>query len=293
MLKGSWTALITPFEKDNSVDFETLGKLIELQIAGGINGILLLGTTAETPALSDDEKEQIITFAMEKIAGRTQVMIGTGTNNIDKTIAATQKAAKHNPDYALVITPYYNKTSQEGLFEYFSEVARNSMLPIVIYNVPPRTGINLSAKTTVKLARQFKNIVGIKDATGDLVQATRILRDAPESFSLISGNDDVTLQLMAVGARGVISVSANVVPSLISEMVSLWEKGDTKKAKQMHLYLLELNESMFLVSNPIPVKDALFQMGIIKKNYRLPMVEMSQALQNQLKQTLQKYDLVG
>lgn len=292
MLKGVWTALVTPFKSDKSVDYDTLEKLIEFQIKGDVTGILLLGTTGEAPSLNDVEKERIIDFCVGRIDGRVGVMIGTGTNNFDKTIKNTQVAAKYNPDYSLVITPYYNKSTQEGLYQYFKAVSLESSIPIVIYNVPSRTGLNISYETTVRVANDFGNIVAIKDASGDLVQAAKYLSKVPKSFSLMSGDDELTLPFMSLGGKGVISVSANIIPKKIVRLVKLWKEGDTQGAKKLHLSLCKLNASMFIETNPIPVKEALFQMGLISKNYRFPMWEMAKSNRQYLNTLLKRFKLV-
>jgi len=291
-LKGTWTALITPFKEEGNIDFASLGKLIDIQINSGISGILLLGTTGEAPALSDNEKEQIIKFGIKKIGGRVPVMVGTGTNNLEKSIKATNEAKKLGADFALVITPYYNRTTQKGLYHFFGEISSNTNIPIVIYNVPSRTGMNIEPKTTLALARDFENIVGIKEASGDLVQVTKILKDAPLEFVLLSGDDDVTLPILAAGGKGVVSVTSNVAPKLICQMVKSWEEGKLSKSVKTNQYLSDLNSAMFMVTNPIPVKDALWQMGKIKREYRLPIYKLDDNLSVKLSEILKRYKLI-
>ena len=292
MLKGSWVALVTPFNEDGTIDYESLGNLIEFQIKNSINGILLLGTTGEAPALSEEEKKELLKFGMKKINGRVPVMVGTGTNNIDKSIKDTKFAKEIGVNYALVITPYYNKTTQEGLYQYFKEVCSSVDIPIVLYNVPARTGVNLMAETTIKLAKTFKNIVAIKEASGNLTQIMDIIKDAPADFSLLSGDDDLTFPTLAVGGSGVISVTANIIPAQITKLIKLWEEGNFIETRKLHYTFCELNSAMFMVSNPIPVKEALAQMGMIKRKYRLPMWKMSEDMQNNLNKVLKKYNLV-
>ncbi len=291
-LQGTWTALITPFNADKSVDFDALAELIEFQLENGVSGLLLLGTTGEAPAMTEDEREKVIRFGIEKIAGRVPVMVGTGTNNVERTIAATNRAKRFGADFALVITPYYNRTTQEGVYQFFKKIHDETDIPIVLYNVPSRTGMNLEPKTTARLAHDFQRIVGIKEATGNLVQVTKILKDAPEDFVLLSGDDDVTIPIMAATGKGVISVTSNIAPKAISQMVKAWQDGDFAKAVKANQHLSDLNSAMFMVTNPIPVKDALWQMGKIQREYRLPMWRLADEQSDELKQILQKYKLI-
>ncbi len=291
-LQGTWTALITPFNEDMSVDFDALDKLIDFQLENGVNGLLLLGTTGEAPAMTEDEREKVIRFGIEKIAGRVPVMVGTGTNNVERSIRATNRAKEFGADFALVITPYYNRTTQEGVYQFFKQIVENTDIPIVLYNVPSRTGMNLEPKTTARLAHDFQRIVGIKEATGNLVQVTKILKDAPDDFVLLSGDDDVTIPIMAATGKGVISVTSNVAPRAISQMVKAWQEGDYPKAVKANQHLSDLNSAMFMVTNPIPVKDALWQMGMIKRVYRLPMWRLSEQKSSQLSEILKFYKLI-
>ncbi len=291
-LQGTWTALITPFNEDKSIDFEAFGNLIDYQIDNGVNGLLLLGTTGEAPTMTDEEKEEIIKFGIKKIAGRVPVMVGSGTNNVDKAIKATNRAKELGADFALVITPYYNRTSQEGLYQFFKAVVENTNIPIVMYNVPSRTGMNMEAATTARLANDFERIVGVKEATGNLVQVTKILKDAPDDFVLLSGDDDVTIPIMAASGKGVISVTSNIAPKAISDMVRSWQEGHQQDAVKANQYLSDLNSAMFMVTNPIPVKDALWQMGMIKREYRLPLWYLSDEQSANLKQILKRYKLI-
>ncbi len=291
-LQGTWTALITPFNEDKSVDFDALGRLIEFQIDNGISGLLLMGTTGEAPAMSKDEREKVIRFGIEKIAGRVPVMVGTGTNNVDKSISCTNLAKEFGADFALVITPYYNRTTQEGLYQFFKKIVENTDIPIVMYNVPSRTGMNLEAATAARLACDFPRIVGIKEATGNLVQVTKILKDAPDDFVLLSGDDDVTIPIMAATGKGVISVTSNVAPKAIGQMVKAWQDGDYPQAVKANQYLSDLNSAMFMVTNPIPVKDALWQMGMIKREYRLPMWTLDEQKSKNLTSILKRYKLI-
>ena len=291
MLQGSFVALVTPL-KAGTIDWIALENLIRFHLDSGTHGILLLGTTAETAGLASDEKDALLRFALQKIAGRVPVMIGTGTNNLSQSLANTQKAKELGADFALVITPYYIKPTQAGMNEYFKTIANKVDIPIVIYNVPGRTGVNMAAATTVRLAKDCPNIVGIKEASANLVQATQILRDAPQGFSLMSGEDALNLPLMAIGARGTISVSANVVPKLMSEHMESCLKGDFATAAKQHQYLARINDLMFIETNPIPAKEALHMMGMLELEFRSPICPLIDANREILRQGLKDYQLI-
>ncbi|MCB5233726.1 MAG: 4-hydroxy-tetrahydrodipicolinate synthase [Candidatus Cloacimonetes bacterium] len=291
MLQGSYVALVTPF-KDGSIDWNALEGLIEYQLENKTHGILLLGTTAETAALASDEKDALLRFAMQKIGGRVPVMIGTGTNNLSQTLSNTKKAMELGADSALVITPYYIKPTQNGLYEYYKELAQKVNIPIVIYNVPGRTSVNMDAETTVRLAHDFKNIKGLKDASGNMTQTTTIIRDAPQDFSVLSGEDALNMCIMATGGKGCISVTANVAPKLLSEHIETCLKGDYTLAAKQNLHLAKLNALMFIETNPIPAKESLHMMGKLKLEFRLPMYPLKDENRKILKQGLKEYKLI-
>jgi len=291
MLQGTFVALVTPF-KNGSIDWTALEALLQYQLENGTTGLVLLGTTAETAGLASDEKEALLRFAFQKIGGKLPIMIGTGTNNLHQTLAATQKAKEHGADYALVITPYYIKPTQNGMIDYFGTIASKVDIPIVMYNVPGRTSINMAASTTVKLANEHKNIVGITEASGNIVQATKILLDAPKGFSVMSGEDALNLPLIAVGGHGTISVTANVAPRLVSEHIATCLKGDLATAAKQHQHLSKLNDLMFIETNPIPAKEALHMMGLIELEYRSPMCPLMSHNREILKAGLQDYKLI-
>ncbi|RLC52036.1 MAG: 4-hydroxy-tetrahydrodipicolinate synthase [Candidatus Cloacimonadota bacterium] len=291
MLKGSYVALVTPF-KNNEIDYNALEKLIDFHIENGTDGILLCGTTGESPALAGDEKERLVRFAVKKIDGRLPVMLGTGSNNVTHTISATARAKEWGADSALVITPYYNKPTQNGLYLHFKAVAENTDIPIVIYNVPGRTGVNITAETTIKLAEEFKNIVAIKEASGDLVQLSKIVRDAPAGFAVLSGEDALNYPILCCGGSGVISVTANIVPGMVHDLVEFTEKSKFTKARELHLKLLKLNNMMFIETNPIPVKESLHLMGLIERELRLPMCKLQDENLEILKVVLNEYKLI-
>lgn len=291
MLQGSYVALVTPF-KDGSIDWNALEGLIEFHLENKTNGILLLGTTAETAALASDEKDALCRFAMQRIGGKLPVMIGTGTNNLSQTLSNTRKAEDLGADSALVITPYYIKPTQNGLYEYYKELAQKVDIPIVIYNVPGRTGVNMAADTTVRLARDFKNIAALKDASGNMTQTTAIIRDAPEGFNVLSGEDALNMCIMATGGKGCISVTANVAPKLISEHIEACLNGDYALAAKQNLHLARLNDLMFIETNPIPAKESLHIMGKINLEFRLPMYPLKDENRKTLKAGLKEYKII-
>ena len=245
MLKGSFVALVTHF-KNKEIDYNSVERLINFHLNNKTDGILLCGTTGESPALAGDEKDQLIRFAINKIAGKIPVMVGTGTNNLHHTISATIRAQESGADYALVITPYYNKPTQTGMYKFFEAVVKETDIPIVIYNVPGRTGVNMNSETTLRLAHDFQQIIGIKEATGNLVQASQIAKGAPENFSIMSGEDALNLPLYSCGVNGAISVTANIVPALVHDLWQAFQEGDLEEARRLHLHLLDLD--LFLLS---------------------------------------------
>lgn len=291
MLKGSFVALVTPF-KNNEIDFSSLENLIDFHIMNQTDGILLCGTTGEAPSLSLEERDKLLDFCSKKINHQTKIMIGTGTNNLEHTIELTKQAEKLGADFALVITPYYNKPTQSGLYYYFKEVHDKTNIPIVIYNVPGRTGVNISSKITTLLSKECDRIVGIKEASGNIVQASEIIRDTDSEFSLMSGEDALNWPLLSIGAKGVISVTANILPKELHNLVSFSEQNKIEKAKEIHLRLLEINRKMFLETNPIPVKTALHLMNKIPEEIRLPLYKMSEINIKTLTECLIKYTLI-
>lgn len=291
MLQGSIVALATPF-KNNDIDYNAVDRLLEFHLQNGTDGLLLCGTTGESPTLAGDEKEYYVRYVVKKIEGRIPIMVGTGTNNLSKTISETQKAQQLGADFALVITPYYNKPTQKGMYYFFKKVYEETNIPIVIYNVPGRTSINISAETTVRLAEDCERIVAIKEASGNLAQISHIIKYAPEDFSLLSGEDMLNLSIMCCGGKGTVSVSANIVPAPISKMISYSLKGEFDKARRIHLDLLELNKILFIETNPIPVKEALHLMGYIEREIRLPLYFLEPENLEKLEDVLKNYKLI-
>ena len=284
-LFGSWVAIITPFDDNYNVDYDTLKKLIDFQIESGTDGILLLGTTGEGPAIGHEEKLKIIEEGIKHIDGRVKTMVGTGTNNTEKTIEMTKIARDKGADFALVITPYYNKPNQEGLFLHFEKVAESVDMDIVVYNVPGRTGVAIKADTLLRLTA-FKNIVGVKEASGKVDNASEIIRTTGDKLDIISGDDTLTLPLMAIGCTGVISVTANIVPREISKMVHFALRGEMDRAKELHYKLFNLSKAMFLETNPIPVKTASGMMGLTNGKIRLPLGPLSSANKEKLREAM-------
>jgi len=290
MFKGAMVALVTPF-KDGKVDETGLRALIEFQLHNGTEGIVPCGTTGESATLSLAEHERVVEITIETVAKRVPVIAGTGSNNTIEAVRLTRHAEKAGADGALLITPYYNKPTQEGMYQHYRKVAEETGIPLLLYNVPGRTSVNLLPETIARLA-QLKNIVGIKEATGSLQQISDTIKFCPEEFSVLSGDDFVTFPLLAVGGRGVISVTSNIVPKDVSSLCKFFEKGDYAEARRLHYQLLPLNNAMFFETNPIPVKTALWLMGKISPELRLPLAPMSSANLEKLKKVLRDYGLI-
>ncbi len=290
MFRGSIVAIVTPF-RNGKVDEKALGNLIEWHIKEGTNAIVPCGTTGESATLDYKEHFRVIEFTVKAVNGRVPVIAGTGANATDETIMITKAAKKSGADAALLVSPYYNKPTQEGLYRHYKAVAEAVKIPIVLYNVPGRTAVNMLPATVARLA-EIKNIVGIKEATGDMKQVSEIIRLCGDRIDVISGDDFTTLPLMALGGRGVISVSANVAPRLMAQMCALWDQGKYDEARAIHYRLEPLNSAMFIETNPIPVKTALAMMGKIKEEFRLPLCEMSAANKEKLKAVLKGMKLV-
>lgn len=289
MLSGSYVALVTPF-KNNDIDYNAVDRLLDFHAEGKTDGLLLSGTTGESPTLAADEKELFLRYVIQR--AQVPIMVGTGTNNIKKTIADTIKAQQLGADYAMVITPYYNKPTQKGMYHYFKKVCEETDIPMVIYNVPGRTSVNIEADTTIKLAEDCSRIIAVKEASGNIAQATKIIKYAPKDFSLLSGEDMLNLPLMACGAKGTVSVTANVVPRMVHDLIDFCLKGNFEEAKQLHLELLEINKILFIETSPIPVKEALYMMNLIEREIRLPLYLIEDKNMDKLQQVLKKYSLI-
>ncbi len=288
-LQGCGTALITPF-KNEEVDYKAFENLVKSQIEAGIHFLVPLGTTGETPCLMDQERIKLLQIAKEHAAGRP-VMVGVGTNSIVMTRNNIEVLTPYDPDAFLVVTPYYNKPSQDGLFSYFTAVADFAPRPVVLYNVPGRTGVNISADTTLRLA-EHPNIIAVKEASGNYDQISKIIAHAPEGFAVLSGNDDETLSLMATGAAGVISVASNIVPREMVAMTEAMLRGDLAAARPIHHRLFDLFKNCFVESNPIPAKAALYLMGMIQNELRLPLVPAQESTMQLMEKTLKDLNLI-
>jgi len=289
MLKGALTALVTPF-KEGVVDEEAFVNLIERQIEGGINGLVPCGTTGESATLTHDEHNRVIDITIEASAGRLPVIAGTGSNSTSETIRLTRHAESAGAQAALLISPYYNKPSQAGLFAHFRSVSEAVGIPLVLYNVPGRTGVNMLPETVARLS-ELKNIIGIKEASGDLNQVSRVIELSIDDFYVISGDDFTTLPTLCLGGCGVISVTSNVVPDDVSSMVNGFLAGEIERAKALHYKLSPLNRAMFLETNPVPVKTALAMLGLLEEEFRLPLTGLSKENRDRLCHTLKHYGL--
>ncbi|MFV0365991.1 MAG: 4-hydroxy-tetrahydrodipicolinate synthase [Mangrovibacterium sp.] len=282
LFEGAGVALVTPFQADNTIDFEALKALVNFQIEGGIDYIVALGTTAETPTLSDEEKDQVVNCIKKEVNGRVPIMLGLGGNNPTAVIDSIHKTDFTGIDGILSVTPFYNKPQQSGLVAYYKAVAEASPVPVILYNVPGRTGVNLSADSAVELGTSCKNIIAIKEASGDLNQVSEIVRDTPDNFTVISGDDALTLPILSVGASGVISVIANVFPKEMARMVQLAKEQKLKEAIELHVKMLQLSRLIFKEGSPAGVKALMNLMGLSSTTCRLPLVEASAELTKEL-----------
>lgn len=288
-LSGCGTALVTPF-RDGEVDYAAFSALVDRQIAAGIHFLVPLGTTGETPCLSDEERIRLLEITVEKCGGRP-VVVGGGTNSLVQTVRSIRLLEPYGADAFLIVVPYYNKPTQEGLYEYFKAVADAAGKPVVMYNVPSRTGVNMTAETALRLA-EIENIVAVKEASGNYAQISEIIRNAPEGFSVLSGNDDETLSLMATGAAGVISVASNIAPGMMVEMVEAMQDNDLPKARALHHRLSPLFRNCFVESNPVPVKAGLAAMGLAMEEYRLPLVPGTRNTYELMRKTVEDLGLL-
>ena len=288
---GAGVALITPFNEDKSVDYSALERLIEDQISGGIDYLVVLGTTGETPALSEDEKKEIVRFVIEKNAGRLKIVVGMGGNNTHSLVQSIKSTDFKGIDAILSVTPYYSKPTQEGLFQHFKAVIEASPIPVILYNVPGRTGVNMDADTTIRIAHLSEKVVAIKEASGDLGQFAKITSQAPEYFKVISGDDSLTLPSIAIGSIGVISVIANALPEKLSELTHTALLGKMELAGQLHIQMAEMLKLIFREGSPGGVKAMMEMMGKTKNQLRLPLVPVSSVtfslIRNELKQIIQ------
>ena len=285
MFRGTYTALVTPFKNDE-IDVGAFENLIETQIAGGISGIVPVGTTGESPTLSCGERHHLIELAVQAAQGRCQVIAGTGSNSTRDAIAHTRAAEEIGADGALVVAPYYNKPSQEGLFRHFAAIAETTSLKLVLYNIPGRCAVDIAADTVVRLAEHYPNIVSIKEASGSVDRVSELVHRAPDSFTVLSGDDSLTLPFLSVGAVGVVSVATNLFPAEVAQLVSLFLDGNAAEARQIHQKFFALFKDLFIEPNPVPVKTVLAWRGAMAPECRLPLVGMTSANKARLRKTL-------
>lgn len=277
IFRGTAPALVTPFTTDGNLDIESLRRLIDFQIDGGteysgVEALVVLGTTGENPTIPEKERHELVDSVLDHVDGRVKVIVGTGTNNTAQSVALSKSAAEAGADSLLVVGPYYNKPTPEGLVAHVSAIAESTDCPIVFYNVPGRTGSNATAETQLRLAEEIPSVVGTKEASGDLNQIADIIAGRPEGFAVYSGDDDLTLPMLALGADGLVSVIANAVPGAASEMVRLGLTGEFDEARELHFSLLRAMRASFIEANPGPIKTVLAAMGLIEETVRLPLV---------------------
>ena len=295
MFKGSIVAIVTPFSAKGgnlAVDEKKLRDLIEFQIKNGSSGIVPCGTTGESATLSFDEHDRVIEITIEQVKKRVPVIAGTGSNSTEEAIMLTKHAAGAGADASLQVSPYYNRPTQKGLYEHFKTIANAVEIPILLYNIASRTGVNIEPETIARLSSDCKNIVGVKEASGNLDQMSRIKALCGEKFDLISGDDSLTLPVLSIGGTGIISVVANIVPKDVANLVSEFQKGNTKEAREIHYKLLPLIKAVFLETNPIPVKTAMGLLGMCEPGLRLPMCAMSPENLEKLKRALIDYGIL-
>lgn len=287
MFKGAITAIVTPFKEDESIDEEALRGLVDFQIKNNIDGIVPCGTTGESPTLDHGEHQRVIEIVIDAAKGKVPVIAGTGSNSTREAIKMTKHALDAGANASLQVCPYYNKPTQEGLFRHFSAIANAVDIPLIVYNIKGRTGINMETATLARLAKEHSNIVAVKEASGDINQMQDVLNTLPKEFDVLSGDDKMTFPLMKIGGRGVISVASNIIPAEVRELAQHALNGDLRKAEEMHNKLLPIFEGLFIETNPVPIKAALAMKGMIKESYRLPMCGMKLENKEKLKKILE------
>ena len=283
------TAMITPFKEDLSVDYVALEKLVNHLIENGSDAILVAGTTGETPTLSHDEETEIFEFVKKVVNGRVKIIMGAGSNSTQTAIESSLKAKRLGADAILTVVPYYNKPSQKGMYQHFSSIAKAVDLPIILYNIPGRTGVNMLPATIAKLAKDFPNIVAVKQSNADLDLISDIKSLCPADFTVYSGDDSLTLPMMSLGANGVISVASHIVGKEIKEMITAFNTGDNKKALNIHLKLYPIFKKLFMAPNPVPVKEALSRFGMIKNFVRNPLITLDEDEKKELYSVIDNY----
>ncbi|HEY2381998.1 MAG TPA: 4-hydroxy-tetrahydrodipicolinate synthase [Terriglobia bacterium] len=290
--QGTGTAMITPFKADGSIDEKALRRFVDFQIDGGVDMLLPCGTTGEGATLDESETDRVMQIVIEQAKHRVPVIAGAGSNSTAKAVQMTKRARKIGADGVLSVGPYYNKPTQQGYYEHFKAIAEAENMPVIVYNVPGRTGGNIEAKTMLRLASEIPNIVAVKEASGNIGQMMDIIREAPRDFRVLCGDDAMALPLIAVGGAGIVSVVSNEAPSMMSAMIDAALDGHTGKARDLHYKLLPLMNINFIESNPIPVKAALAMMGLIEENYRLPLVPITPANREKLAKVVEEIGLL-
>jgi 4-hydroxy-tetrahydrodipicolinate synthase len=289
--QGSFVAMVTPF-RNGSVDEAKLRELVEFHITNGTDGLIPCGTTGESPSLNHDEHRRVVEVVIETARGRIRVVAGTGSNSTAEAISLTKHAERAGAAGALVVNPYYNKPTQEGLYRHFRAVAESVAIPILVYNIQSRTAVNVETDTLARLVRDAKNVVGVKEASGSLDQMSQVIQACGPDFSVLSGDDNITLPLLAIGGSGVVSVIANIMPRETADLVHAALDGDWKRARDLHYRLFPLARAAFLETNPIPIKEARAMAGMIEPEFRLPMCRMGDANREKLRAILKTYALI-
>jgi 4-hydroxy-tetrahydrodipicolinate synthase len=287
--RGTGVAIVTPFTKDGNIDFKSLEKLVNFIIKGGVEYVVVMGTTGESVTLTKEEKNAVVKHVIKTVDRRVPIVLGLGGNNTQEILQSLKKENFSDIDALLSVSPYYNKPNQRGIYQHYKAIAEASPLPIILYNVPGRTASNITADTTLKLARDFKNIIAIKEASGNLEQCMKIIKHKPKDFLLISGDDALTLPIIASGGEGVISVVANAFPKDFSEMTRQILKGNVKEAQKLHYKLTDIIEQLFTDGNPAGIKTALEVMKICSSDVRLPLVKVNKVTQNALTELIRAY----
>lgn len=290
-LQGAYTVLVSPFRRDGSVDLDALERLIELQIEGGISGLVPMGTTSESPTLTHEEHNHVIEFVIRKVDGRVPVIAGTGSNSTAEAIRMTKAAKENGADASLQVAPYYNKPSNEGFYRHFTAIADAVDIPLIIYNIPSRTGKNIENSVMLRMA-EHPNIVGVKEASGSMPQVMDLISRKPKDFAVLAGDDNLCLPIIMLGGTGVISVASNIVPVEMERLVDLAVSGKVEEARALHYRLLPLFQALFLDTNPIPVKYAMHRKGLVEENYRLPLCPMDDEKKRQLEKVLKSLEII-
>lgn len=291
-IEGAITAMVTPFTESGELDVEGLKRNVKFQVDNGISGLVPLGTTGESPTVSDEERETVIKAVVEAAAGKVPVIVGTGTNSTAHSIELSRQAEKLGADAVLVVSPYYNKPTQEGLYRHFKAIAESIKVPVVVYNIQGRTAVNIETATLVRLAQSCSNIIAVKEASGNPAQMMDVLDQLPKTFSVVSGDDNLTLPLMALGGRGVISVVSNLIPRKVSDMCAAGLRGDFATARKLHFEMLPFFKAAFIETNPIPIKAAMGMAGLSAGPVRLPLCELQPANAEKLRAVLNKMGIV-